>query len=653
MPPPPIRSLAAAIREEDAHLGGLVRANPLAILVVDANDRVQLCNAAFEGLFGYREAEIVGEAIETLIVPVERAGEATVLSRRGLDGQTARAESQRRRKDGSLVDVELTVIPLIADGLPKGAYGIYRDLTDQRRVEHQLRAQYAVVEVLAHAATIDDAAPRVLRAVAEAVGWQVGAMWLVDDTATELRCVDFWQAPAVAAASFEIATRTGRFPRGVGPGRTWETGRPAWIVDVTAEEKFSRRTPALAAGLHAAFSFPMVLEGAVVGVVEFFTSTVLQPDETILRMFAALGHQLGAFVGRTRRTQEQLERFFTMSQDLLCIAGFDGYFKRVNDAWARVLGHDPSDLLAQPYVNLVHPDDLDAMNTELAKLPAGGAVSFENRWRCDDGTYKWLFWNAIATPEERLVFAVARDDTARKTADDQLQATLKMRNDFVSFVTHQLRTPLSGIKWMLELTTDAADAEETMSYIQDARESADRLIGLVNDLLDVSRLESGRLQLVLERVQLRDVTAAVLADVAVLVREKGHTLSVDAPADLPEAWLDLQLVRQVIVNLVSNAIKYTPRGGRIGIRIAAGGAGLRWAIRDSGIGVPKAEQARLFEKFYRAENGLAVDTEGTGLGLYLVRLIVERFGGTATCESEQGHGALFGFTVPVASEPAS
>src|SRR5262249_8900037 len=239
-------------------------------------------------------------------------------------------------------------------------------------------------------------------------------------------------------------------------------------------------------------------------------------------------------------------------------------------------------------------------------------------------------------------------ETVRQAAEHQLQETLRMRNDFVSFVTHQLRTPLAGIKWMLELATDAENAEEVSSYIQDARESAERLIRLVNDLLDASRLEGGKLQVVLAPLQLREVTAHVLADLVSLVHEKGHTLTVDAPPALPDAMLDLQLLRQVIVNLVSNAIKYTPRGGRIGITIGHDRTGLQWSIRDSGIGIPKAGQARLFQKFYRAENGLTMDTEGTGLGLYLVRLIVERFGGTIVCESEEGQGTLFRFTLPLA-----
>ena len=160
-------------------------------------------------------------------------------------------------------------------------------------------------------------------------------MWIVDKTANQLRCVDIWCAAGDRRArQFEAETRQGHFARGAGPGRTWDTGTPNWIVDVTKEAGVlapgGGRT---AAGLHAAFSFPMILDGEVVGVVEFFTRSMLESGRSaILRMFAALGQQLGAFVGRSR-AQEQVERFFTMSGDLLSIAGFDGYFKRVNESW--------------------------------------------------------------------------------------------------------------------------------------------------------------------------------------------------------------------------------------------------------------------------------------------------------------------------------
>jgi PAS domain S-box-containing protein len=648
----PAADIAATVREHDVHLGGLINVNPLAILVVDSHDQVQMCNPAFERMFGYREADMIGRSVNSLIVPAANTREADELSQLGFAGQTADSVTRRRRKDGSLIDVELTIVPLSRSGTSIGAYGIFRDLTEQKHAERHLRAQYAVVEALAHSATIEEAAPWVLRAVAESVDWQVGAMWMVDKTASRLRCLDLWCAADVSAEAFERETRNRLFDRGVGPGRTWETEKPAWIVDVTTEERFSRRQSAAAAGLHSAFSFPMHLAGEVIGVVEFFTSAVLEPDDSILRMFAALGRQLGAFVGRSR-TQEQVEGFFTMSQDLLCFAGFDGYFKRVNDSWERVLGYTPQELLAEPHLNLVHLEDRQATITELAALQTGRVMnSFENRYRCKDGSYRWLLWTAIAKPDEELIYAVARDNTERKLIEQQTQDTLRMRNDFVSFVTHQLRTPLSGIKWMLELAGEAGDPQETTSYIRDAHESADRLIGLVNDLLDASRLESGKLRVALELVPLRPLTDAVLDDLATLVHEKHHTVTVDSAPELPDVTSDPQLLRQVLMNLISNAIKYTPSGGAIAIRMGQDGRNLRWSIRDSGIGIPQASTARLFEKFYRADNVHTVDTEGTGLGLYLVRLIVERFGGTVACESEEGRGTTFTVTLPLTGASA-
>jgi len=364
-------------------------------------------------------------------------------------------------------------------------------------------------------------------------------------------------------------------------------------------------------------------------------------------MFAALGRQLGEFVGRTR-AQEQLERFFTMSGDLLCIASFEGYFTRVNASWHRILGYTTTELMAQPFIDLVHFEDRESTAVSIAALTEGKPIAlFENRYRCKDGRYRWFSWTATPKTDERLIYAVAHDTTDRKLLEQQTQETLKMRNDFVSFVTHQLRTPLSGIKWMLELAQETGDAEEKTSYVGDARESADRLISLVNDLLDASRLESGKLQVSLEPVRLLQLTYDVLADIATLVREKNHELDIQAEPEIPAAMLDIQLLRQVILNLASNAIKYTPAGGRIEIRLRREGPGLYWSIRDSGIGISEESQKRLFEKFFRADNAHTVDTEGTGLGLYLVRLIVERLGGTITCESEVGRGTLFRFTLPI------
>jgi signal transduction histidine kinase len=232
--------------------------------------------------------------------------------------------------------------------------------------------------------------------------------------------------------------------------------------------------------------------------------------------------------------------------------------------------------------------------------------------------------------------------------DRELRSALQMKSDFVSFATHQLRTPLAGIKWSLELAAQEGLPAETAAFIQDGRDSAERLIGMVNELLDVSRLESGKLGLEPKETDLAELTRSVLKDVMHQIEKQGHRVSLNATEGMSSVLVDPQLFRQVILNMVSNAIKYTPPGGRIDIRLSQEDGLILWAIKDNGIGIPKANQARLFEKFYRAENVYKMETEGTGLGLHLVKMIVEKSGGQVWCESEENQGSTFQFRLPLA-----
>jgi PAS domain S-box-containing protein len=318
----------------------------------------------------------------------------------------------------------------------------------------------------------------------------------------------------------------------------------------------------------------------------------------------------------------------------------------VNDRWCKMAGMPLEEAQGQGWLNAIHSEDREHVFDEWQTTArAGREFAREYRFQTPQGKTTWLHGTAVALRNEQGditgYLGTVTDITERKQAD-------QMKSDFVSFVTHQLRTPLAGIKWLLELASEErALPEETLSFIQDARVSADRLVKLVNDLLDISRLERGKLKILPKAVALDELTRSVLADVQPLIQEKGHRLSFTDASGLPPVQVDQQLMRQVILNLASNAIKYTPAGGEIAVTVRQEGRQLCWAIQDSGIGVPAAAQSRLFEKFYRAENGLTMETEGTGLGLYLVRLILEQFEGRVWCESEEGKGAIFLFTLPL------
>jgi|RhiMetdeSRZDD1v2_1073273.scaffolds.fasta_scaffold22507_4 PAS domain S-box-containing protein len=321
-----------------------------------------------------------------------------------------------------------------------------------------------------------------------------------------------------------------------------------------------------------------------------------------------------------------------------------------NDGFRALFGHEASAApTLERRIDLIRPADRDEVVASLREF----LTSDRTVWTCEyrlqraDRSEAWVFDRAYVVRDEdgkpRRAIGSMMDITDRKQAE-------RMKSDFVSFVSHQLRTPLAGLNWMLELAEGSASLPpDARQNIVEARESAARLVGLVNDLLDISRLESGRIHVKPVTIDLPALTRDVVEEVTPLVHDKGHDLRCDA-ADVDSIEADEQLLRQVIGNLLSNAIKYTPPGGRIGVTIRQDDGVVRWSIRDSGIGIPKQAQPRLFEKFFRADNAVATETEGTGLGLHLARLIVEQFGGQLWCESEEGQGTTFGFALPIGEE---
>lgn len=242
--------------------------------------------------------------------------------------------------------------------------------------------------------------------------------------------------------------------------------------------------------------------------------------------------------------------------------------------------------------------------------------------------------------------ALFQDVTKRQRAEEELKAALQVTSDFIFFANHQLRAPLAEIRSLLERAAhDTKISKETASLMQDARETSEHLVRMVNALLDVHNLENGKLTLSPTRTSLLELTQTVLKDLHPQTQK--HELSVAGGENLAPLCVDPQLFRQAILNLVSNAIKYTPPGGKIKIDISQRNGLIRWSIRDSGIGIPKRSQPRLFQKFFRAGNVSALEREGTGLGLYMVRLILKNSGGRVWCDSEEGAGSTFTFEIPV------
>jgi hypothetical protein len=234
-----------------------------------------------------------------------------------------------------------------------------------------------------------------------------------------------------------------------------------------------------------------------------------------------------------------------------------------------------------------------------------------------------------------------------------VQQANQAKSEFVSLVAHELRTPMTSIQGYADMLLKEACgplSSQQTQFIQTIRGNVVRMGILVSDLQDVSRIETGHMQLERRPSDFEDVLRDALQAIQGQIRARGQQLSVDVQENLPQVNADPARLAQVLINLLSNAYKYTPEGGRIHVRVWRQGDDVHCAISDTGIGISAADQAKLFNKFFRSSNVEALEKPGTGLGLCIVKHLVELHGGRIGVESRLGKGATFVFTTPMAGD---
>lgn len=258
---------------------------------------------------------------------------------------------------------------------------------------------------------------------------------------------------------------------------------------------------------------------------------------------------------------------------------------------------------------------------------------------------------SLLADQQKGARMLVRRDLELTRANEKLQGMDQVKSDFISIVAHQLRTPLSGIKWTLSMLL-AGDMgplnNDQKTFLMKSFESNTRMITLVNDMLVADGIQSGRAHYGFKHIDIVDLMDNVLFEVNPLVSKRHLTVEYkNSYKNLPQAYVDPETMRAVLQNLLENAIKYTMEGGKIEIDVKEQPGSLLISIADNGIGVPEDQAHNLFGKFFRARNALKQETDGSGLGLYITKAIVEKNGGTIWFESVQGKGSTFYFTVPI------
>lgn len=296
----------------------------------------------------------------------------------------------------------------------------------------------------------------------------------------------------------------------------------------------------------------------------------------------------------------------------------------------------------------LHPDDKQSAEEELQRA-IKGEKEFDTSFRIilPNGEVRHL----------KAYAQVVRDKSGNALKIDGLNWDIthekevdRMKTEFISLASHQLRTPLSAMKWFGEMLVkgDAGALNpEQKAYAENILASNKRMIELVNDLLNISRIESGRIIIDPELVRLQDVIDEVINETKIKTNARKQHVVLNIQSDLPEVSLDKKLIREVYANLITNASKYTPDEGEIRISVSIKGDDLVSIVGDTGYGIEEKDKEKIFSKFFRGQKTSKLDTDGNGLGLYLVKAIVDSSGGKIWFESHEGTGTTFTFTVPI------
>jgi len=231
---------------------------------------------------------------------------------------------------------------------------------------------------------------------------------------------------------------------------------------------------------------------------------------------------------------------------------------------------------------------------------------------------------------------------------ENLAQANRLKTEFVSIASHQLRTPLTGIKWTIDLILRDKDLnDKNLERIEDIKYNNNRLIKLVNDLLDVSRVEQKRLSLKPEKVFLEEITQKLIEEYQTLAKASNVKLVLEQESELSPLIMDSQGVELVLRNLLDNAIRYTQGGGVVKVKLSQKDNKIRCEIKDQGVGIPKGDQKNIFKKFFRSENVMKYQTVGTGLGLFIAQAVIEESKGEIGFWSQENKGTTFWFELPI------
>ena len=684
----------AKLREQEAEsrkLALVAARTDNAVVVTDARGCIEWVNDGFVRITGYTLEEVRGRTPGSLLQGQDSDPKVVDYMRGQIrNGKGFRTELVNYHKSGRRYWVSAEVQPIHNEaGEVVNFMAIESDVTQQKRDEQRLALQYNVSRILNEADTVRQAAERIIQDVCHRLGWISGAAWMLDEAKERLQLVELWHEPTIDVSAFAEASREAAFERGVGlPGRVWATRQSHWVPDVTCDSNFPRAASAQSANLHGALAFPILSQGKVIGVFEFFSQRIEEPDEPLLQAMNGVGHQVGQFIIR-KQTEAALQESNALQKAIFASANYSiiatdpqGIIQVFNQTAERLLGYTAAEMIGKNTPAIIHvPDEVkkraDELTAELGRTVEPGFEAFvakaalgmpdEGEWtyvRKDSSTFPVLLSvTALFDPKGGITgyVGVASDITERKriagellAAKEEAETANRAKSEFLATMSHEIRTPMNGIIGMSSLLRGTSMNASQQEMVEAIHTSGEALVTIIDDILDFSKIEARRLDLVDEVFSVDAVIDGVVDLLSHKVQGKGLDMSVLIEPDVPMSLSgDPGRLRQVLLNLIGNAIKFTDEGSvNLFVRRSCDETTkeqrIEFLVEDSGIGMTEEQQSQLFQAFTQVDGSSSRRFGGTGLGLVICKRLVEMMGGDIVVESERHRGSVFRFSLPLA-----
>ena len=659
--------------EVTSRLAGTVEKARVGMGVLSGSDRWVDANERLCELLGYSREELLalGRADTTLPSDLEAETEELARVRKGVVGSTQLEERYRPKKGGSLW---VSVIAARAHSDDPGATDIVlivQDLSARRESQRGLSVQHLVSQIIAEAKSPPETLRTVLAKVGETLRWSYATYWEVDPVADALMPVDTWMPEDRSFAEFDRTTKAISLRRGEGfPGRVWATGQPNWESDLATPAVYPRSTAASAEGLHSAFGIPVRTAERFFGVVEFFAEDVLPPDQALLNAAQGVGYQLGEFLARARATAAENESevrkasILDTALDSIITSDHTGSIIEFNAAAELVFGYRKEEVIGRQMADLIIPARYrDAHRQGMKRYLATGEAHVLGRrieieaMRSDRSEFPVeLAIVKVPLPGPPFFTAYIRDLTERKRLEAEQMRLLRaseeanqVKSEFLATMSHELRTPLNAISGYTDLLKMGLRGPVTEAQIADLdriNRSQNHLLGIINDILQFAKVESGQLEMKVDSFPLE----AALDVAEELVRPQLEAKAIGYTHvrgdNSVQVRADRDRFQQIILNLLSNAMKFTPGGGNITVSWRLEKDRVLVDVIDTGIGIAAGQYERIFHPFVQVEAGTTRTSEGVGLGLAISRDMARQMGGEISVNSELGSGSTFTLTLP-------